>query len=98
MTVRSFFMLLPLNLVCALGGWHSPRNRHYHTDPLCQPVKLETIVGAELVLQARTGGRDADPLLQGGQRVLRQPHPVVPHFDPELVVISACRDVDVTCA
>jgi len=89
-------MLLPLNVVYALERAYSPWNGHDHTDTLRQSVKLEAVIGAELVLQARACGRDADPLLQGGQRVLREAHSVVPHFDPELVVIPARGDVDVT--
>ena len=63
--------------------------RHDHREPLREPVELEAVIGAELVLQPRARRRDADALLQRGQRILRQPHAVVAHLDPELVVLAA---------
>ena len=58
-------------------------------------MELETVVGAEKMLQARARRRDADALLQRRQRVLRQSDAVVAHFHPQLVAVAAGGDVDV---
>jgi len=87
-----------LNFVCAFGRPHSPWNRYHYPDPLRQSMELETIIGAELVLQPRAGGRDADAFLQRRERVLRKPDAVVAHFEPEHVVVAPRGDVDVTRA
>ena len=45
-------------------------------------MELEAVVGAELMLKPRSRGRDADPFLQRGQRVLGKADAVISHFDP----------------
>ncbi len=58
-------------------------------------MKFEAVVGAELMVQPGPRRRDAEPLLQGSQRVLRQSHPIVANLNSEHVVVAPRGDVDV---
>ena len=91
-------MLLPLNLVCPRDWTHSPWKRDHHADALCQPVELEPVISAELMLQAGACRRHADTLVQCRQRIFRQADAVVSDLDPQLFVVVTCGDVDVACA
>ena len=59
-------------------------------------MELEPEVRAEQMLQPRACRRHADALLQRNQRGFRQPQPIVADLDPELAVLAAGADVDVT--
>ena len=56
--------------LCQWPAGYPPGHRDHDGHPVGLPVELESIIGAELMLQPRAGRGDADPLLQGGQRVL----------------------------
>jgi len=91
-------MCNPFSVVSGAADARAPRDGDDDGNSLGEPVEFESVVGAELMLQSRAGGRHADALLQSSHRIFREADPVIAHLQPQHVVVAAGTDGDVTGA